>query len=62
MPKTKQSPLPPTEGVIDLKSPNQARVIKAHDGLEVGDIVTKNESTIKMMVEKGYWEYVRKDK
>lgn len=62
MPKTKQSPLPPTEGAIDLKSPNQARVIRAHDGLEVGDIVTKNESTIKLMVEKGYWEYVRKDK
>ena len=62
MPKTKQSPLPPKEGVIDLNSPNQARVIRAHDGLEVGDIVTKNESTIKMMVEKGYWEYVRKDK
>ena len=62
MPKTKQSPLPPKEGAIDLISPNQARVIKAHDGLEVGDIVTKKEDTIKRMVEKGYWEYVRKDK
>ena len=62
MAKPKSNPLPPKEGVIDLKSPNQARVIRAHDGLEVGDIVTKNESTIKMMVEKGYWEYVRKDK
>ena len=62
MAKPKNSPLPPKEGVIDLNSPNQARVIKAHDGLEVGDIVTKNESTINMMVEKGYWEYVRKDK
>lgn len=62
MAKQKSNPLPPKEGVIDLKSPNQARVIKAHDGLEVGDIITKNESTIKMMVEKGYWEYVRKDK
>ena len=41
MPKTKQSPLPPKEGAIDLISPNQARVIIAHDGLEVGEIVTK---------------------
>ena len=62
MPKTKQSPLPPKEGAIDLISPNQARVVIAHDGLEVGDIVTKSEETIKMMVQKGYWEYVRKDK
>ena len=62
MAKPKNSPLPPKEGAIDLNSPNQARVIRSHDGLEVGDIVTKNESTIKMMVEKGYWEYVRKDK
>ena len=54
MPKTKQSPLPPKEGAIDLISPNQARVIMAHDGLEVGDIVTKKEETIKRMVEKGY--------
>ena len=51
MAKPKNSPLPPKEGVIDLNSPNQARVIRAHDGLEVGDIVTKNESTIKIMVD-----------
>ena len=62
MPKTKQSPLLPKEGAIDLISPNQARVIKAHDGLEIGDIVNKSEETIKMMIQKGYWEYVRKDK
>ncbi len=62
MPKVKKSPLPPKEGAFDLKSPNQAKVVKAHDGLEVGDIVTKKEETIKKMVELGYWEYVGKDK
>ena len=60
MPKTKQSPLPPKEGAIDLIGPNQARVVIAHDGLEVGDIVTKKEETIKQMVQKGYWEYLSK--
>ena len=32
-------------------------VIKAHDGLEEGEIYVKDVKIAAMMVEKGYWKY-----
>ena len=32
-------------------------VVKAHDGLEEGEIYVKDVKTAAMMVEKGYWRY-----
>lgn len=37
-------------------SPNRARIIKAHDGLEAGVIVIGSEENIRRMVELGFWE------
>lgn len=37
---------------------NKAVVIKAHDGLEVGHVVTgSTPEIILMMVERGFWRY-----
>ena len=32
-------------------------VVKAHDGLEEGEIYVKDVKIAAMMVEKGYWKY-----
>ena len=32
-------------------------VVKAHDGLQVGESYVKDVNTAAMMVEKGYWKY-----
>ena len=32
-------------------------VVKAHDGLQVGESYVKDVNTAAMMVEKGYWRY-----
>lgn len=39
-------------------APNRARVIKAHDGLEVGQVVIGTEENIRKMIELGFWERV----
>lgn len=40
------------------KSTTRARVIKAHDGLEVGREVITSPSVIEKMVNLGYWERI----
>ena len=57
--KKREKPLYENKAVAPLVVKGNIRivVIKAHDGLQVGESYVKDVNTAAMMVEKGYWRY-----
>lgn len=50
-----ETPLYENKGEV-FYNPNLVEVIKAHDGLKVGQQFIANEGTIAIMVNLGYWK------
>ena len=57
--KKREKPLYENKAAIPLVRDGNIRivVIKAHDGLEEGEIYVKDVKIAAMMVELGYWKY-----